>query len=168
MEGEGCNSLAPLFPTRPHANPSLTGPKAAKYSLLKEGKLWVFFFQLFSGQRSLNSGSLSCSLGVYDFFASVDKPVKGTLIKPQILFVLLASEGQMKAEPAPLIREILALGFPCCGTHTLQGRAAVWEAAITEVSVEGRKSLAQVLRLPGHGSKPYNLLKPDSPSVNWG
>lgn len=160
-----------VFPHCPYPSPHQSKPDWAqvwKVFITQGRKTLGGFFHLVSGQRSLNSGSLSCSLGVYDFSASIDKPVKGTLIKSQILFVLLASEGQMKAEPVPLTREILALGFPCCGTHTLQGRTAVWEAAITEVSVEGRKSLAQVLRLPGHGSKPYNLLKPDSPSVNWG
>lgn len=62
--------------------------------------------------------------GVYDFSVSVDKPVKGNLIKPQIRLVLLASEGQIKEETASLIRKIPPLGFRCCRTPTLQGRGS--------------------------------------------
>lgn len=73
------------------------------------------FFQLPFSQRSFGSGSLSCCLGVYDFAASVDKPVQENLIKPQMWLVSSTSEGETRAKLVPLIGEIHAWAFNAVG-----------------------------------------------------
>lgn len=74
----------------------------------------------------------------------------------------------MKVELVPLISVFLPLGFQRHGLPPIaeQGRAgqdsagvALWEGAITEISLGGRELLVQILWLPGHSGQTLYFLE---------